>query len=142
MLAFILFLAVALPIAWLVSEFTAGRGIRVGLGIAAIALSFAVAWAVGSLDRLGSNIYFGSATKDLIQNTIVQLEKGNSERVLAELRKLRSRFDPTYETRDEYDELVSEYVNAVSDDPIVHEPGRPVWSHQVGAGESTSRADP
>ena len=142
MFELILVLVVALPLAWLVSEFMARTEIRVGLGIAAIAMAFGVAWIVGSLDRLQSNIYFGDATKDLIQNTIIELENGNSDRVLAELRKLRSEFEPTYETRDAYDKLVAEYVDAVSDKPIIHQRGVTGWSHEAPDNDNTSEADP
>ena len=142
MFELILVLVVALPLAWLVSEFMARTEIRVGLGIAAIAMAFGVAWIVGSLDRLQSNIYFGDATKDLIQNTIIELENGNSDRVLAELRKLRSEFEPTYETRDAYDKLVAEYVDAVSDKPIIHQRGVPGWPHEAPDNDGTSEADP
>lgn len=128
MFELILFLVVALPIAWLVAEFIAKTAVRVGLGVATIAMAFGVAWIVGSLDRLQSNIYFGAATKDLIHNTIIELENGNTERVLSELKNLRSEFYPSYETRDDYDTLVANYVNAVSDSPVIHERGLPGWA--------------
>jgi hypothetical protein len=64
MLELVLFLVVALPIAWLVSEFIAKTAVRIGLGVATMAMAFGVAWIVGSLDRLQSNVYFGSATKE------------------------------------------------------------------------------
>jgi len=102
-------------------------------------MSFGVAWIVGSLDRLDSNTWFGAATKDLIQNTIVELENGNDERVLTELRVLRSKFHPTYESRADYDKLVAEYVNAVSDTPILHERGDPRWVDEPAGG--TGRRD-
>ncbi len=130
MLALILILVVVLPIAWIVSEFYDDRSARIGLGCCAIAMSFGVAWIVGSLDRLQSNIYFSEATKDLIQNTIVELENGKSDEVLAGLIELRSDFRPTYETRDDYDVLVDKYVRSISSTPIHHENGDPSWSHE------------
>jgi hypothetical protein len=137
MLQLILVLVVTLPIAWLASEFMAKTAVRVGLGVAAIAMSFAVAWIVGSLDRLQSNTYFGDATKDLIQNTIVELENGNADRVLLELKNLRSQFHPNYETRDDYDRLVAKYVNAVADSPVIHERGVPGWADEYVPQEVT-----
>ncbi len=134
MVQLILLLVIALPIAWLASEFQPRRWMRVVFGVAAIAMSFGVAWIVGSLDRLDSNMWFGAATKDLIQNTIVELENGNDERVLTELRVLRSKFHPTYESRADYDKLVAEYVNAISDTPILHEPGDPSWAVEPAGG--------
>ncbi len=101
MLELILFLVVAFPIAWLISEFYNNRCARIILGLCAIGMSFGVAFIVGSLDRLQSNVYFAGATKDLIQNTIIELENDRADLVLTELRNLRDEFRPTYETRDE-----------------------------------------
>jgi hypothetical protein len=128
MLAVIFILTIAIPACWLVSEFQSRKEIRITLGILSIAMSFGIAWIVGSLERLNSNSWYGAATKDFIQNTIVELEDGNSERVLNELRVLRSQFHPTYETRADYDKLVGIYVQAISDNPIVHQGGDPGWT--------------
>ncbi len=123
MLELILFLVVAFPIAWLISEFKDNRGARITLGVCAIAMSIGVAYIVGKLDRLQSNIYFSEATKDLIQNTIIELENGRSDDVLEELRALRDDFRPTYETRDNYDVLVDRYIHAISASPVEHATG-------------------
>ncbi|GAA4468399.1 hypothetical protein [Novipirellula rosea] len=131
MLELILLLVAALPIAWLISEFYDNRTTRITLGICAIAMSFGVAWIVGSLDRLQSNIYFSEATKDLIQNTIVELENDNADNVLTQLRVLRDDFRPTYETRDDYDVLVDRYIHSISESPIEHSDGDPRWSHEM-----------
>lgn len=142
MLALILILVIVLPLAWLASEFQPRKEIRIPLGIAAIAMAFGVAWIVGSLERLNSNIWYGSATKDLIQNTIVELENGNEDRVLTELRALRSKFHPTYETRADYDKLVAAYVHAVSDRPILHVRGVPGWADDVPADPTLLETEP
>lgn len=131
MLELILFLVAAFPVAWLVAEFYEDRCVRIALGVCAIAMSFGVAWIVGSLDRLQSNVYFSEATKDLIQNTIVELEYDRSDVVLAELRALRDDFQPTYETRDDYDVLVDRYIHSISESPVEHSGGNPLWSHQM-----------
>jgi hypothetical protein len=131
MLELIIFLIVALPIAWLISEFYDNRGARIALGICAIAMSFGVAWIIGSLDRINSNIYFSEATKDLIQNTIIELENDKSELVLTQLRALRDDFRPTYETRDDYDVLVDRYIHSISESPVEHAGGDPRWSHET-----------
>lgn len=131
MLELTLLLVVALPIAWLVSEFYDNRIARITLGLLALGMSFGVAWIVGSLDRLQSNIYFSEATKDLIQNTIVELENDNVDNVLTHLRLLRDDFEPTYETRDDYDVLVDRYIYSISESPIEHIGGDPRWSHEM-----------
>lgn len=133
MVEVVLLFVVVLPIAWLISEFSTNRPLRVVLGLSAIAMSFGIAWIVGSLERLQSNSYFAEATKDLIQNTIVELEKGNHSAVLQRLKDLRSDFEPTYETRDDYDVLVNRYVRGVSKTPIFHDAGELVWSTEAAS---------
>jgi hypothetical protein len=105
-----LILVVLLPIGWLASEFHDNRGIRIILGVLAIAMSFFVAFVVGSLEQLRSNTYFGDTSKSLIETTVTELEAGNSEQVLDRLKKLQDKYHPTYETRAGYKELVDEYV--------------------------------
>ncbi|QDV25849.1 hypothetical protein [Aureliella helgolandensis] len=131
MLELTLVLVVAFPIIWLISEFYDNRGARITLGVCAIAMSFGVAWIVGSLDRLQSNIYFSEATKDLIQNTIIELENDRSDVVLAELQALRDDFRPTYETRDDYDVLVDRFIHSISESPVEHSDGAPRWTHEM-----------
>ncbi len=126
MIVLILIPVIILPLLWLLSEFQPRRWPRVSLGCAALLMSFGDAWVVGALDRLNSNAWYGAATKDLIQNTIEQLEAGNTDRVVAELKRLRSKYNPSYESRSDYDKLVNEYVEHVSDVPTRHDPGGPV----------------
>ncbi|QDS98569.1 hypothetical protein [Adhaeretor mobilis] len=128
MIIIILLLVVALPIAWFISEFQPSRGLRVVLGVAALSMSFGVAWVVGSLERLNLNSLYGAASKDLIENTIVELENGNTDRVIQGMRKLRSGFHPSYETHDDFDKKVDEYLQAISNSPIRHDPGDPSWA--------------
>ncbi|MEQ8210604.1 MAG: hypothetical protein RH917_12310 [Lacipirellulaceae bacterium] len=128
MIEFVLFLIFALPISWFYSEFQERRSIRIILGILAILMCFGVAWVSGIFRYMDANAYFGAASKDLIQNTIVELESGNTDRVISELKKLRSRFEPSYETKDDFDKKVAEYVQAVADSPIEHDPGDPSWT--------------
>ena len=103
MVELVLFLTIATSLAWFASEFQTRRWLRLMLGTLAILSSAAISWAVGSLDRLTSNAWFGAATKNLVQNTIQQLEAVNADRVLAELRRLRDNYQPAYESRADYD---------------------------------------
>ncbi len=128
---FILVLVIGLPIAWLASEFQPKRSVRIALGVAAIAMSYLVAWGVGTLDRWNSNVWYGTASKDLIENTIAELQDGNVERVVAELQVLREKLRPGYETRADYDSLVAEYAYAISDSPTLHERNDPRWADNV-----------
>lgn len=111
MLPLILVLTVALPIAWITAEFQSNRWIRITFGCAAIAMSFLVAFGVGSLEHFNANAWYGRASKDLIDTTIEELEGGETERLLQELKTLQQQFHPTYENRARYDKLVGEFMS-------------------------------
>ena len=78
----ILFLCVALPIAWLASEFQPRRWIRIALGLCAIGMFYAVAFAVGTFEHWNVNSCYGFASKELIDTTVLELEAGNAEKVI------------------------------------------------------------
>src|SRR5688500_1698743 len=121
MLQVLLVLTIALPVAWFVSEFWPQRWVRLLLGCSAISLSFLVAAGVGSLDRLNSNAWYGGASKNLIDATVEELESGNTDRVIQELKTLQRDFQPTYENRARYDKLIEDYLRRL---------GRE-WKHEV-----------
>ena len=111
MLPLIVLLTVSLPIAWIASEFQDRRWLRIATGCAAIAASFLVAAGVGTLQHLTANAWYGGASKNLIDTTIDELEQGDSERLLQELKVLQDQFRPTYENRARYDELIKEFMS-------------------------------
>lgn len=86
---------------------------RLALGTVAVLLSFGFAALVGSLERFNSNAWFGGATKELIDEMVVELEAGNRDRVLRSLKDLQGRYSPTYENRARYDMLVKGAVKAM-----------------------------
>lgn len=53
------------------------------------------------------------------------VQSPRTERVLAELKQLRTTYCPTYESRAEYDTLVGEYVRRLSAPPAHDAPGDP-----------------
>ena len=103
-------LTIGLPIAWLVSEFQSRRWLRIALGSGVLAMCFGVAFIAGSLDRFNSNAWYGHASLTLVETTVKQLETGKSTDVIQILKWLQSKFQPTYENRAGYDQLVNEYV--------------------------------
>jgi hypothetical protein len=106
----VLLLVLGLPVAWAVSEFRYGRRVRICLGIGSILMSFGVASLVGLLERFNSNAWFGYASKRLIDAAVSELDAGHSERVLQAFRQLQSQYEPTYENRARYDDLVDQAV--------------------------------
>lgn len=115
MLPLILVLTVALPIAWLASEFQERRWLRIVAGCVALAMSFLVAAGVGALEHLNANAWYGHASKKLIDTSIEALERGDSARLLLELKTLQEKFHPTYENRARYDHLIEEFVARVGE---------------------------
>jgi hypothetical protein len=111
MLPLILVLTITLPIVWLAAEFQERRWVRIVAGIAAISTSLLVATGIGSLEHLSANAWYGEASKNLIDTTIDELERGETERLLEELKLLQSQFQPTYENRARYDQLIKEFMS-------------------------------
>ena len=106
----VLLLIIALPIAWLTSEFGDRRRLRIGLGLAAIVSSMGVAYLVGHLSRWNYNAWYGGASKNLIETTIAEIEDGNIDRVMSVLRRLNLDYQPSYENRAHYDKHINEAV--------------------------------
>lgn len=110
MIYVILILLVVLPVAWLISEFQPRCWVRITLGISSLALSFFVAWVVGMLSHLQYNADYGFASSQLMNTVITNMEAGNTDNLLRELRQLKTDFQPTYENRANYDGLVRQFV--------------------------------
>ena len=80
------------------------------LGISAIASVMGVAYLVGHLTRWNYNAWYGGASKALIETAVTEIEDGNIDRVMTVLRRLDLDYQPTYENRAHYDELIAEAV--------------------------------
>jgi hypothetical protein len=121
---------IALPVAWLVSEFHGSRSSRIALGVLAIGVTTVCVSAQSTmLTRFDYNAWYGFATKDLIETSLTQIEEGHLDRVLKVWRSLNAQYQPTYENRAKYRELVTEAVARIrGDTPIA--PGSP-WDASV-----------
>ena len=117
MIWLVVFLVVAVPLVWVISEFQSRIWLRIALGFAAIGMSYFVAFVVGSLTRLNYNAHYGTASAELIQTVIVNLEGGNEENLLRELKTLKAQYQPTYENRANYDGLVNDFVSQMAASP-------------------------
>jgi len=103
----------ALPIAWIVADVRASATARRTLGVIAILWSFGVAALVGGLERLNSNAYFTSASKDLLEASVQQLRAGKSDAVLREWTRANDDFSATYENRARYRQIVEQAVEGM-----------------------------
>lgn len=84
-------------------------------------MNFFVAVGVGSLERLNANAWYGNASKNLIDTTIEEMERGDTDRLLKELKILQKQFQPTYENRARYDKLIEEFISRLGKE----------WNHAV-----------
>jgi hypothetical protein len=109
----LLTITAALPIAWLVAEFKARPGIRRTLGIVTILWSFGVASLVGLLQNFNANVYFTGASKDLLSASVEQLKAGKTEAVIREWSRADSEFQPTYENRARYRQIVDQTIEGM-----------------------------
>jgi hypothetical protein len=111
MIEFVLLLSIAFPLAWFISEFQSRQWLRTLLGCCAIAMSFGVAWLVGSLQALNYNSWYGTASQQFVDKTLQELKAGNELNVIDNLQWFKARYSPNYETgRVDYEKLVTAYV--------------------------------
>ena len=103
----ILAFVITLPIVWFISEFKCKRTFRCIWGILAILCSFGVAFLGSQLCRLQYNATYGAITKKMLESSIQEIEKGNTEKVLSTWKKMNKNFRPTYEGNGNYDNLVN-----------------------------------
>jgi hypothetical protein len=114
---FLLVIIIALPVTWLVSEFRGGRALRISLGALALGIGVFCSWSLSSvLTKYSYNARYGSATGDLIKTSLQQIEDGHLERVLTVWRGLNQQYQPTYENRARYQELVEEATRRMRGD--------------------------
>lgn len=113
----ILLLAIGLPICWVWSEYQERRWLRLLFGALSLIMCALIAVAVGSMDRLNSNAWYGTASAKLLETTIVEIEAGRTETLLAALRKLRGEFYPTYQGTAHYDQLIERFQAEVASAP-------------------------
>lgn len=113
-IAILLIITATLPIAWLIAEFRAGVAVRRSLGIITILWSFGVAALVGGLQYFNANVYFTSASKELLEASVQQLRTGKTEAVLREWSHANDLFAPTYENHARYKEIIQQAVEGMS----------------------------
>ena len=112
-LVILLIITVALPIVWAIAEFRSRPIVRRIIGLVAILWSFAVAALAGGLQVFNANSYFTAASKDLLETSVQQLRAGKTEAVIRELEHANDQFNPTYENRGKYKEIVDQAVKGM-----------------------------
>ena len=106
--AILFVLAIALPIAWLASEFQRRRWLRITLGLLALLACLGACWINSSADTYFLRHRYSGATNALVKAVSKQLEVGNYEGVRRELNCLERDYAPIGEQLYRYDALVRE----------------------------------
>jgi len=112
-IAILLIITATLPIAWLIAEFSASAVVRRTLGVVTILWSFGVAALVGGLQNFNANVYFTTASKELLEASVQQLRAGKTEAVIRELSRANDEFSPTYENRARYKQIVEQAIEGM-----------------------------
>ena len=102
-------LVIGLPIAWFISELrNFNKKKRMILGILAILMCYGVAYLFGKGTWMRAYSLYGDQTKTLLGVTISQIEAGNTNIVLNELRYIKSEYS---KTRSYYYQFYTQLVN-------------------------------
>lgn len=111
MIELLLFLCVALPVAWLVSEVQSRRWISVVLGMTAILIVGFVAYAWAEFTTtFQKNLYFGNANEKLFKALSDEIDGSEGDLVRKELLRLATLCRENYENYPRYDEEVDKFV--------------------------------
>jgi hypothetical protein len=102
-----------LPIAWIMADFHGSALRRRAIGAMALIWSFGIATLIGSMQQFDANAYYTSHTKELLDVSIRQHQAGRSEAVIREWTRARDAFQPTYENRGDYQEIVAEAIEGM-----------------------------
>jgi len=108
-------------VVWLISEFNGPRWLRITAGTVLMLWSTGLALVGMTLEQLNSNAWFGTHTKELVDATVAELQRGRQTEVLIALTQLQSHYHPSYETRAQYDQLVQaaiEQMTAIPQDTV------------------------
>ncbi|GMW01268.1 MAG: hypothetical protein AMXMBFR84_24050 [Candidatus Hydrogenedentota bacterium] len=91
---------------WVVSEGNCVPRLRVAFALGGFFFAALAGVFVGGFsESFNYNVYFGSATLELTETILEQLQQGNTEGVVVALRGLKAEYRPTYEHKAGYLEL-------------------------------------
>jgi len=65
------------------------------------------------LRDFNANVYFTGATKDLLSASVEQLKAGKTHAVIREWSRAESEFQPTYENRARYRQIVDHAIEGM-----------------------------
>lgn len=120
---FLIVIIIALPVAWMVSEFRCNRSLRITSGVLALGGVTVSVWALSTVTtRFNYNAWYGHATGELIGTSIHEIENGHFDHVLKVWRGLHRQYHPTYENRAGYQKLVEEATSLMRRDSSI-DPG-------------------
>jgi len=99
-------LVVLFPIGWVIGELKNKQTLRRISAVGAFVFALLVGVIVGYLQQLRYNAEYGFASKQLFEQTVISLKKGESDKVIEVYETLTESYRPTYENKADFDELV------------------------------------
>ncbi|WP_428307901.1 hypothetical protein [Lacipirellula sp.] len=108
-------IAGVMPLAWLVAEFQPRVWLRIVLGLGAMLGVVCLAFFAMVGARFETNSYYSFTSQEFIEAPIDGLQNGDPKLVLKELQSLNQKFTPTYESSNQYQELVHAYSKRLKD---------------------------
>ena len=106
----IILIIFSLPILYIIGEVKDKKLLRIIAFILLMPLCMLIAYFIGQVARLYYNANYGVITKKLIDESIVQLENGNTNHTIKCFKILSKKYRPTYESKANYKKLVEETV--------------------------------
>ena len=108
-------IAAAMPLVWLAAEFQSRVWLRIILGLGAMLGVIGLAFFAMVGVHFETNSYYSFTSQEFIESTIDGLQNGKSDLVLKELKSLNKKFVPTYESSNQYQELIRAYSKRLKD---------------------------
>ncbi len=102
-------------VAWISGEIWNKRWLRILSGVSFLLIAVFVGVFVGALKCLNYNAWYGGATQELLQESLRQMEEGKNENVKKAFKEIVEKYQPTYENRANYDQLVREAVEKMKE---------------------------
>jgi hypothetical protein len=104
----IIIIGMLFPVGWVVADISDCKIARRILGLLTIVVACFFVWGVGMLKSTNYNASYGQASKEMLEALAPRFQAHTAERKI--LDQAISDFQPTYENRANYDEIVQNLI--------------------------------
>jgi hypothetical protein len=107
----IMIATILLPVGWLTADIWGSPLARRCFGVIALLVLPTVAFLFGSMiEHFNSTAEFSFASKDLLECSLQQMQAGRNDVVQREWKRMIEEYQPSYENRGRYREVVEEAI--------------------------------